>query len=209
MKRVYPEPNTGCWLWAGRLNHDGYGALHGEDNEFGVFTAHRYSYLFFKGQLSGLNVLHKCDVRCCVNPDHLFLGTQTENIKDMDNKKRRVNVNGEKSGMVKLTSIQALEIKKLYSTGKYYQKQIAEKFNVDRSAVASIVAGRTWRHVSGIDEIKRHTKRRGGDYKRRFTELEAEVMRSCIESGLSGNSVAKYFKTNSPTIFKIRRNIYY
>src|SRR5687768_5617670 len=144
MKRVYPEPNTGCWLWTGRLNHDGYGSLHIKDNEFGVNTAHRYSYILHKGDLGGLQVLHMCDVRCCVNPDHLFLGTQTENIRDMDLKKRRNNAKGSKHGFAKITEQQALEIKKLYSTGNYRQVDISKMYGVERGVVSAIVNSRTW-----------------------------------------------------------------
>jgi len=159
LERICFEPNTGCWLWLGRLNPDGYGSLHAEDNEFGAYSAHRYSYQLFNGPLNSLQVLHKCDVRCCVNPDHLFLGTQPENIIDMDKKNRRNPAKGEKIGNSKIKSEQALEIKKLYSTGNYRQIDIAKKFGVERGVVSSIVQNKTWIHVDGINEIKRHSKR--------------------------------------------------
>src|SRR5688572_8849275 len=130
MERVYPEPNTGCWFWTGRTNRDGYGQLHAEDNEFRANTAHRFSYLYHKGSLNGLQVLHTCDVRCCVNPDHLFMGTQVENIADMVSKNRHRKPVGEKSKKAKITQSQATEIKRLYSTGLYIQKDIAKLYNV-------------------------------------------------------------------------------
>lgn len=80
---VQPEPNSGCWLWIGATVHYGYGFFQGQG-------AHRASYAFFKGPLiPGLFICHKCDVTCCVNPDHLFQGTPKENQQDSIRKGRR------------------------------------------------------------------------------------------------------------------------
>lgn len=87
LNRSVPEPNTGCWLWEGSTGNSGYGKLrvgHSQD-----YSAHRISFLAFNGPISkGLCVLHKCDVRICVNPDHLFLGTKKQNSQDMVRKGR-------------------------------------------------------------------------------------------------------------------------
>lgn len=206
MERVFPEPNTGCWIWSGRLNHDGYGSLHIEDNEFGVHTAHRYSYILHKGELNGLQVLHSCDVRCCVNPDHLFLGTQTENILDMDNKRRRRVGLGVRNARSKINDSIAVEIKSLYSTGLYRQIDIAKKFNINRSLVGAIVANRTWKHVKGIEGIKRHTHRYGGTL---FSPIQAQVIREAVKAGFKQDDIASYFKTWQQTISCIGRNKYY
>jgi hypothetical protein len=76
-----PEPNSGCWLWTGYIRpHNAYGAIWAEGRSQQV---HRLAYALFKGPIpDNLCVLHKCDTRLCANPDHLFLGTQTDNMRD-------------------------------------------------------------------------------------------------------------------------------
>lgn len=80
--RYIPEPNSGCWLWIGKVAHNGYGI-------WGNERAHRKSYRLHKGPIpDGLFVCHTCDVRSCINPDHLWLGTHKENMQDIVNKGR-------------------------------------------------------------------------------------------------------------------------
>jgi hypothetical protein len=75
------EPNSGCWLWTGGLTKSGYGSF-GADTNWPM-RAHRYSYLRFNGPIpDGQVVRHKCDVMCCVNPKHLEVGTQADNMND-------------------------------------------------------------------------------------------------------------------------------
>jgi hypothetical protein len=81
------KQDDGCWYWTARLNNKGYGefALNGVTRGL----AHRAAYILFKGQIpDDLNVLHRCDMPACVNPDHLFLGSQADNVLDMVRKGR-------------------------------------------------------------------------------------------------------------------------
>lgn len=85
---------TDCWVWIGCKNPKGYGQFWGQDKMIG---AHRYSWILKKGSIpNDLCVLHKCDNPPCVNPDHLFLGTQSDNMKDMAQKGRHVSPNKQK-----------------------------------------------------------------------------------------------------------------
>ncbi len=86
MAKVYPEPNTGCWLWAGAADYKGYSKVGKYRGEWAV---HRIMYKVHRGPIKrGLLVCHTCDVPGCVNPDHLFLGTAKQNTKDCIDKGR-------------------------------------------------------------------------------------------------------------------------
>src|SRR5688572_3057412 len=81
-----PEPNTGCWLWFGAAFHKGHGAIHDGGKQR---KAHRVSWELNIGPIpEGFCVLHRCDVSCCVNPRHLFLGTRGDNNRDRTAKGR-------------------------------------------------------------------------------------------------------------------------
>ena len=90
LKNVSPEPNSGCWLWAGSLHNGGYGAF----SAFGESRANRVSYRLYKGDIPpGMFVMHKCDNPPCVNPDHLEIGTPRDNVRDMIAKNRHCPTN--------------------------------------------------------------------------------------------------------------------
>ena len=101
-----------CWLWNACLDKKGYG-------KFQKYYAHRYSWILIYGEIPDkLFVLHKCDNPRCVNPNHLFLGTQQDNLKDMRNKNRATYVNGEKHGRVKFSNELIKEIRNQFEMGK-------------------------------------------------------------------------------------------
>jgi len=91
--RMHPEPNSGCWLWAGELNNAGYGRIVRGNNHCGLRVrslAHRVTYQMARGDIpEGFDLDHKCRVRCCCNPDHLEPVTRSENNLRGDLSKRR------------------------------------------------------------------------------------------------------------------------
>lgn len=91
-ERIQPEPMSGCHLWTGSTNKC-YGVVGKGGRSGGMFQAHRLSWEFSNGPIpDGLHVLHKCDTPACVNPDHLFLGTNGDNIRDAIAKGRQYQV---------------------------------------------------------------------------------------------------------------------
>jgi hypothetical protein len=118
---------SGCHEWTSTLNRGGYGKFYFEKEQA---VAHRVSYLLFVGPTNGKWVLHKCDNRKCVNPDHLFLGDSLDNIQDMDSKNRRGSI-------CKVTAEQVKEIRQMLDD-RYSQQYIADKFSISQGAVSRI-----------------------------------------------------------------------
>ncbi len=133
-----PEPNSGCWLWLGTLCC-GYGLIMVDGTRW---RAHRYSWTLHNGPIpDGLFVCHRCDIRECVNPSHLFLGTCDDNLKDMVRKGR--SCVGEKHGRAKLTVADVVSIR---ADGRY-QKIIASEYGVHESTVGKIKRRVIWGHI--------------------------------------------------------------
>jgi hypothetical protein len=143
LAKVCPEPNGGCWLWRGQLNQCGYGVLWLDGKSR---IAHRHAWMLFRGEITpGLLVCHTCDVRACVNPKHLFLGTHTDNARDREEKGR--SMRGEKNRSSKLSTEQVSRIKTLLAEGRMYVSEIAREYGVTPPTIAAIAKGTTWRHV--------------------------------------------------------------
>lgn len=129
-----------CWNWIGGCDWDGYGYFTIQHKSI---RAHRYSWILHKGKIpNGFNVCHHCDNPSCVNPDHLFLGTNYENSMDMVKKKRHVH--GIKQPTHKLTEEQVREIK----FGNEPHKIYMDKFNITNTMVCYIQKGLSWKHIT-------------------------------------------------------------
>jgi hypothetical protein len=154
LAKVCPEPASGCWLWQGLVRPDGYGAACFQGKERG---AHRVAWMLFRGEIAqGMVVCHKCDVRACVNPEHLFLGTAADNARDMTEKGR--NRLGEKHGSSKLTAKQVRRIKAMLAEDWMYMSEIAREFGVSQTTIRAIKTGKTWRRVP-VPTPKRFSRR--------------------------------------------------
>lgn len=146
LAKVCADSTSGCWLWQGLVRSDGYG--------YALFAgakrrAHRVAWMLFRGEIApGLAVCHKCDVRACVNPEHLFLGTAADNARDMVAKGR--NLRGEKHRSAKLTAEQVSRIKAMLVEDRMYVSEIAREFGVANTTIHAIKAGKTWRHVEAL-----------------------------------------------------------
>jgi hypothetical protein len=144
------KEENGCWIWCGGTRvKSGYGGIKVNGK---TISTHRYSYQLHYGAIpAGLFVCHKCDNPKCINPDHLFLGTNSDNMKDAYNK-GRLNLptnggfkTGNKPINRKLTEEQVIQIKEILKTrGKKTLKKIAEEFNVKEYVIRDINCGRSY-----------------------------------------------------------------
>lgn len=142
--KKWKESSSGCWEWLAVKNQDGYGRV----KRFGKLeSAHRVSYELYKGALGENSVLHKCDNPSCVNPDHLFLGTQKDNVDDMIKKGRQHN-NAHKGVAHYRTKLTEKEVLEIFYDTTTSQSIIASRFGISQSAVSVIKSKRNWRHLT-------------------------------------------------------------
>jgi ribosomal protein S14 len=146
--------DTGCWLWTATANPNGYGQLYVRDTRLGKPRARRataVAWFLARGEwpTHGLDLCHHCDTPRCVNPDHLFLGTAKDNMRDAARKGRIVppapslgvaNVNA------KLTPDRVVELRSRYLAGETLS-ELSRSFGMARSSLRWVVKRRTWRHV--------------------------------------------------------------
>lgn len=135
-----------CWVWSGSINRLGYGQMFA----LGESKAHRVSWRLHNGDIpEGMMVLHRCDVRNCVNPEHLFLGTQTDNMRDMVSKGRHkvTPQHGEQNHMSRLTADAVKWIRDKYAAGGVTQKQLAQDCGVSVMTVNRAVRGVSWKTI--------------------------------------------------------------
>lgn len=135
-----------CWLWIGKTKKGKYGQIriHGKN-----VLAHRFTYEIFMGPIkAGYFILHKekCGNPNCVNPGHLYMGTQADNIRDRDSWGNAAI--GEKNAFAKLSNKEVLKIKQLREKHNYTHETLANMFGVSDSAIWSIINGRTWKHLT-------------------------------------------------------------
>ena len=133
-----------CWTWTGYVDPKGYGRIHAKGNP--SMLAHRLSWELHFGLIpKGVFVLHRCDNPCCVRPDHLFLGSQNDNVQDMikKGKQRHVGLKGVKHNMAKLNNTQVLEIRDSNKTGVF----LANKYHVSTSTISDIRNKKIWKHL--------------------------------------------------------------
>lgn len=150
--RLSEPTTTGCILWAGCKRSNGYGIIsrrrsHRQD----FYYAHRVSWELSRGPIpAGLHVLHNCpggDNPLCVNPDHLFLGTHADNMKDMATKGRS-GQRGNRSWKAKLDPDKVRSIRRRIANGESTQADICRELGISSSVVSEVVSRKAWGHVT-------------------------------------------------------------
>ena len=141
MSQPYYVNANGCWIWRGYVATNGYPASYRGKK---IVYAHRAYYGAFVGPIRRKSVLHICDVPTCVNPSHLKLGTQADNMRDMWSKGR--GAVGEKAGGAKLSAEGVATMKAMKQSG-FAVTRIAKLFSMSHSQVSRILSGKRWRHL--------------------------------------------------------------
>lgn len=181
--------SAGCFLWQGGIASAGYGNIMHNGRRMG---AHRWSFEVFRRQIpEGLFVCHHCDVRACINPAHLFLGTQQENISDAARKNRMTY--GVSINSAKLNDAQVVAIAKRYASGERTLK-LAKEFGVSNVALHSILSKKAWRRVDREDVALRHPRQPGSDHP--MAKLDEETVlaiRSLHAAGKTQKEIAAIY----------------
>ena len=136
--QVGPE----CWEWVGSKDVKGYGVM----KIAGVtYAAHRMAFERAHGPIpSGAYICHKCDNPPCVNPAHLYVGTHADNMRDKVSRGRCSSLPGESNPFAKLTAERVGQVRSLYATGRFTQRELARHFSIAQSHVGRIVRGEAW-----------------------------------------------------------------
>lgn len=143
---VVGRKENDCWEWQGRRNPKGYGMFYVEKNILRL--SHRYAWEISCGQVpDGLQVLHSCDNPPCVNPKHLFLGTNQDNVDDKVQKGRMKVLLGDNHPNSKLSSKDVEEIFEMHNAG-ILGKDIAKRFGVTPANISFIINKKGWKHVT-------------------------------------------------------------
>jgi HNH endonuclease len=136
---------NGCWLWLAGKNHQKYGRFYydGWDQ-----PAHRVAYILANGPVDPkLLACHSCDQPSCVNPSHIFMGTQKQNMEDCKKKGRFATHIGEANPRARLTNAQVIQIRKLFDSGLYTRRALIKMYKIPASTLDNVIYRINWKHL--------------------------------------------------------------
>lgn len=144
-EKVNFENENGCWEWIGAKDGGGYGMGVTDGKKY---KAHRYSWEYYYGEIpNGMWVLHKCDNPSCVRPSHLFLGTNQDNMNDKTKKERQSRLFGDRNGRSIMTKEKVIEMRTMYSSGKYSYRKLSTIFGISMTQTGRILKRESWSWV--------------------------------------------------------------
>lgn len=146
--KIDKKDNNSCWEWTASRNKTNYGYFRIHPK---TFLAHRISYLIYIGSPDGLMVCHKCDNPPCVNPNHLFLGTNKDNMIDMAKKKRctfqKNPMPGTKHPSHKINDGIVKSIRNEFDNSYGCITRLSNKYNISRKLVYNLIKRKSWSHI--------------------------------------------------------------
>lgn len=149
--RLNKSAPNGCWEYMGTRMPRGYGQIGKGGKGTGNFYAHRAAWMCWRGPIpEGMDVCHKCDNPPCCNPDHLFIGTRSDNMRDCVKKGRFVvgdRLRGTANPNTKLSEDQVREIRFIYAIGGASQSQLARQFGTGQNHVSRIIRREAWENL--------------------------------------------------------------
>lgn len=191
-----PEPNSGCWLWFGKMVV-GYGVVDG-------LYAHRIAYVERHGQIppDRPEVRHKCDTPACINPDHLICGTHRDNMRDCAERGRKNTPSGVEAPTAKLTDFEVMAIR-AEGAIDVPTTILAKIYAVNTSCIHSVIWGKSWKH---LPVLPRMAGLRFGERitQAKLTNDQVRKIKWLLDSGLHTHlEIGSAFGVSKPTITAI------
>lgn len=193
---------NGCIVWTGYVEKTGYATMRFKGNRIKV---HRASWIAHNGDIpDGLLILHKCDNRKCINPDHLFIGTQQDNMDDMKTKGRdnRVGVKGSKNHNTNIDEVDVKMIRQRFIDGES-RKTLMCDYQLGKTTLQSILSNKSWKHVQLGSETALICQK---GYAKKLTADDVRYIRKNYKNPLTRQQAANKFGVSPGNIDLIIAN---
>jgi hypothetical protein len=189
---VQQRGDDDCWLWLGSIKNKGYGQFWYSHKQR---LSHKIAYILAKGPIpENLHILHSCDNPPCCNPNHLFVGTNLENVRQKQERNRVIK--GSAVAVSRITEDDALAIRIRYASGGVTQAELGREYGIDDSVVSDIVRGTAWAHIGGPRTSDGRSVNVARGERRTTSKVTADTvrdMRSMYDSGESVKSIMVRF----------------
>lgn len=188
-------PTHGCWDWRGKIHTEGYGVLNYREGPRRLHRlAHRVSYELFVGPIpAGMDVLHSCDRKVCVQPAHLRPGTQLENTREAV--ERGLHPRGERHTSARLTNADVILIR----ASNESNVELAARYGISAASISSVRTGKSWRHIEGRLAKRDITGERNSQAK-----LSAQKVREIRDSNLKHQQIADAYGISRTLVSMIK-----